>query len=594
MRINTKSIKFKIIVAVTFLVISVGVISNLFLYQYLNGIILEKSRAMNGLYLSNIQVQLDSNLRETLNLGILCANDPDVAEGLADNLPDTANSGKEALRVQKILNTYLHSCATERYIRRLIVFNEGGFSVHAVTTAFGEVSDVQEIMNSKIFKQWNDSLKSPFNSVYQSINKYDGDCLTLIFPISSPGVLQNRHSYLYMEVDLKAVMDILNPYTKLNDIFVRTSDGSYIAIPGKDSGLIIQAANFIALNQNGTMKYKNNLYEVNSQKLQSAKMTLYDCINVSSLELDSQKIYYTVLITILTSILIAVGLLILFSNYITRPISRLIYRIKKIAQNDFSFDPEIERSKDEIGEIGGVVNEMSSSIQQLLNETIENSEKQKNIEIALLQSQVNPHFLYNTLDSIHWMAVVQKNPGICNITRSLTNLLKNMSKGFSSKILLSEELSLLNDYTTIQSIRYLETFEIVNHIDSKYNSCLIIKMTLQPIVENSIFHGIEPKGTCGTITLDAWDEGDYLYLSVHDNGVGMTGEEIQQLIRQSKKGTRETMNGIGVANVDARLKITYGKDCGITIDSVKGEYTKVTIKIRKEEGEVRNVPSTPG
>lgn len=591
MSINTRSIKFKIIVSITLLVIVVGVTSNLFLYQYLNGIILEKARGMNDLYLNNIQTQLEANLRETYNLGILCSNDPDVAESLTDNKPDTAKSGKEALRIQKILNTYLHSCTAERYIRRLIAFNENGFSVHANTSAYGNITDVPDIMNTKIFKQRNNSLKAPFNSVYQSIDQYDGKCLTLLFQVSNPGVPQSN-SYLYIEADMRLVVDVLTPYSKLNNIFLETANGDYITNPSKSTSLFAQSVVFPALKPYDTVKQGTDTYEVYIKTLPLTKMTLYDAINISSLELDSQKIYYTVLITILTCVLVGIGLLIMISSFITRPISRLISRIKKISQNDFSFDPEIERSKDEIGDIGKVVNEMSGSIQALLNETVENTEKQKNIEIALLQSQVNPHFLYNTLDSIHWMAVVQKNPGICNITRSLTNLLKNMAKGFSAKIPLSEELSLLNDYTTIQSIRYLETFEIVNHINQKYNSFLIIKMTLQPLVENAIFHGIEPKGTCGTVTLDAWDDNDYFYLSIHDNGVGMTGEEIHQLLKQNKENTRDTMNGIGVANVDARLKLTYGKDCGIAIDSVKGEYTKVTVKIRKEEGEVRNVSDT--
>ena len=132
---------------------------------------------------------------------------------------------------------------------------------------------------------------------------------------------------------------------------------------------------------------------------------------------------------------------------------RLNARLRRIAANDFSFDPEIEKPQDELGQIGRTVNEMSMSIQHLLQETEEMYTQRRNIEIALLQSQVNPHFLYNTLDSIRWMAVIQKNPGIASITHSLSNLLKNIAKGTQDKITLAEELGLLQDYIAIQAVR---------------------------------------------------------------------------------------------------------------------------------------------
>ena len=150
---------------------------------------------------------------------------------------------------------------------------------------------------------------------------------------------------------------------------------------------------------------------------------------------------------------LAVCLAVLTSAYLSRPVSRLNARLRRIAANDFSFDPEIEKPQDELGQIGRTVNEMSMSIQHLLQETEEMYTQRRNIEIALLQSQVNPHFLYNTLDSIRWMAVIQKNPGIASITRSLSNLLKNIAKGTQDKITLAEELGLLQDYIAIQAVR---------------------------------------------------------------------------------------------------------------------------------------------
>lgn len=581
MHLSTHSLKFKIIFFTAACVLVVGVACNLLLYRYMNGIIMEKAENINTIYLNNIEEQLNTNLQAVHDLANLCSNDVDVADMLEKTNIDSPADGRAALRIQKLLGTYLQSNGMERYVQRLIVFNESGVSVHASTSASGNIDDVQKIMQTPLYQQRNYS-PARFSNVYTSIVPSDGDCLAALYAVDNPGVpIQN--GYLYIEIKLSVLTDVLAPYAKINDIFVSTNDGRCISVPGQKSFSDAQKMDIRSLAPEKTIRIDGGDYQIYKRTLNAASLTIHNCVNVSSLDFDSQKVSYTVFITIVTSLLVSLGILVIFSNYITRPIQTLITRIKKISNdNDFSYDPEIERSADEIGAIGRVVNEMSGSIQNLLNETIEAGDERKNIEIALLQSQVNPHFLYNTLDSIHWMAVIQKNPGISSVTHSLVNLLKNMAKGLSSKITLEEELSLLNDYATIQSIRYLETFEIVNKIDRRYYRYTIIKMTLQPIVENAIFHGIEPTGVYGTITLDAYEDEQYLYITIHDNGIGMTGEEIEALMARTRQETKNTMNGIGVANVDRRLKLIYGKDCGLTIESVKGEYTLVTVKIRKE------------
>ena len=201
----------------------------------------------------------------------------------------------------------------------------------------------------------------------------------------------------------------------------------------------------------------------------------------------------------------------------------------------------------------------------------------------MLQAQINPHFLYNTLDSIKWIATVQKNTGIVQVVTALSSLLKNMAKGFNEKVTLRQELDFLENYIVIEKIRYIELFDVETQVDDEaLYQAKIIKLTLQPIVENSIFSGIEPSGRFGLIRIHAWQEGTSLCVSVEDNGIGIEPENIEKLLTDTSKITKSTMSGIGLPNVDRRLKLVYGEEYGLSIESEPGQYTRVTIRLPLE------------
>ena len=183
------------------------------------------------------------------------------------------------------------------------------------------------------------------------------------------------------------------------------------------------------------------VYTLQNHPLGVQGLTLSSCVNQTRLQAANQDILFSAVTVILMIVLIAVYVLSLLTHYITTPIRRITEKINRIALNDYSFDPELEKPRSEMGEIGARLNELGLGFQQLLSETIALHDERAKIEMDLLQSQVNPHFLYNTLNSVHWMAVVQKNTGIEKMVKSLVNLLRNISKGVSDKIPLEEELA---------------------------------------------------------------------------------------------------------------------------------------------------------
>lgn len=169
--------------------------------------------------------------------------------------------------------------------------------------------------------------------------------------------------------------------------------------------------------------------------------------------------------------------------------------------------------------------------------------------------------------------------GIVDMTTALSRLLKSISKGTKLLIPLREELGLVEDYFTIQQYRYGGTLKLTIDVDEEIlYRCLIIKFTLQPLVENAIFHGIEPTGSSGEITIHiARVPDDNIKIDITDNGVGMSEETIAQILNDENQGSADFFREIGISNVQKRLRYEFGESYGITINSVVGEYTTMSI-----------------
>ena len=307
--------------------------------------------------------------------------------------------------------------------------------------------------------------------------------------------------------------------------------------------------------------------------------------SISHAERTNQAVLFGgILVGILVGIVsIGIVLMLLMNRMITVPVSHLQSRMVRISEGDFSRDPSIEWDH-ELGDIGRGINDLSENVGQLMERRLEDEKQKQDLEYKMLQSQINPHFLYNTLNSIKWMATIQGANGISEMTTSLSRLLKSISKGTSLLIDIREELSLLENYFTIQSYRYGGTITMDIQVDDEnlYNS-QIIKFTLQPLVENAIFHGIEPKGCAGHIQIhvgyEAPDDTADIRIDVTDDGVGMTAEKAAQVLSSNNDSSADFFREIGVSNVHKRLQYQFGAEYGITIESKEGEYTTMSIHI---------------
>lgn len=276
------------------------------------------------------------------------------------------------------------------------------------------------------------------------------------------------------------------------------------------------------------------------------------------------------------------------SNSMSQPIVQLMSFMKKVESGNLDIRYKGDR-EDEIGMLGRSFNLMIIKINELLKLTERQERQKREAELRSLQAHIKPHFLYNTLDTISWMARKQGAVDVAEVVASLSKLFRiGLNKG-NDIILFSEEIEHIKSYLKIQKARYRDKLNYTLEIDPKTNDFMIVKLILQPIVENAIYHGIKERKGPGHIHIEAQVSNDTFVITVKDDGKGIESDRLQ-LIRQ-KLNNVDTQNkqgavadfGYGMMNVQSRLKLTYGEAYGISIDSEIANGTTVTIVLPIEK-----------
>ncbi|SFK66780.1 two-component system, sensor histidine kinase YesM [Paenibacillus sp. 1_12] len=305
---------------------------------------------------------------------------------------------------------------------------------------------------------------------------------------------------------------------------------------------------------------------------------LTDSIPLSEL-LKDNKIIFNISITVVLICFILSGIIWYFvSSGIVRPIKQLTSVMLSVKEDGLAVKSEY-KGNDEIGLLSSSFNYMIERIQDLITEMVEEQTKKKDMEYQSLQAQINPHFLYNSLNSIRWMAMIHKADNIKEMVEALGRLLVNCTSKRDAMITIEEELTIVKDYIKIQEIKYSDKFYVDYDIEPNLMKVKCIKFILQPFIENAIFHGIEPKSGIGCIRIQMKFCNDIVEIVVHDDGVGM---DVARILNDESNGKR--FNGIGIKNVDERLRLTYGEKYGIRIESVRDEYTSVNIRFPIDAG----------
>lgn len=309
--------------------------------------------------------------------------------------------------------------------------------------------------------------------------------------------------------------------------------------------------------------------------------TGWKLVSVSSreeIQLAGLKYRLFIVAIVLLVLLVSMGISSYLSRVLTNPIQNLEADVKKISEGDLDIKVHASGSF-EVYHLGISIQKMTVKIRKLMQAIIKEQEEKRKSELDSLQAQITPHFLYNTLDIIVWMIEEDRRDEASQIVTSLARLLRiSLSKG-KHIITLEDELEHVRNYLMIQSMRFKNQFTYEVQMQPGIEYLKVIKLIVQPIVENAIYHGMDGMYGDGEILIRAYTEGSDLYISVQDNGMGMRPEQAEALLDYTKEIKTSKGNGLGVRNVHERIQLYFGKEYGVIIKTVVDEGTEVLLHL---------------
>lgn len=312
----------------------------------------------------------------------------------------------------------------------------------------------------------------------------------------------------------------------------------------------------------------------------------YQTESIENLQTALNRSLRTFVLAMSVVLVLAVALLVAVETRILRSVTSSVEDVdqtaRRIATGDFSARSNVQ-SHDELAVLGRNINDMAGSLQEMVDRIRDDEKRMRHAELRLLQEQINPHFLYNTLDTIVWLIEGGKSEEAEDMVLSLSNFFRLVLSHGKEIITIREEEQHIRSYLEIQQVRYRDILSYEINIDPSIHHYCIQKLTLQPIVENALYHGIKEKRDRGNIRITGTREQDNIRLVVEDDGAGMEEEEVDRLREEIQKPCKETCAGFGLANVNERIRMRFGPQYGLQIESRKGAGTVITILIPAQE-----------
>lgn len=447
---------------------------------------------------------------------------------------------------------------------------------------FNEYGDLY--INNAIYTNTIEEVKAYADSIRGYARKYHGKLIicqnpntpyfvTVARTVYVPTLKESNHEIGFLMLDV--TIDSLKRDIQMQ----QNADSIFLLLTDKDGKVLVNGTNLSDDKceelLNGPKKKK---YLIDRVQLAYGDCYVTSIINESLLFRDTHRLFQMEIYIILLSILIIIGAILYAGNMISGQVQAFIRKLNETSEIDKNAYIDVQ-SQDEFKELGNVYNKMLSRIEKLIQTVYVNELLTKNAQLETLQAQINPHFLYNTLDCINSLVEFNKKESVQKVVTSLANIMKMSIKG-STFITLEEDISYINQYIFIQKMRFQDRLLFLLEIPEHLYQYYVPKLILQPIVENAIVHGVEEISETGMIGVIGSEDEENLYISIKDNGNGIPREIIQQLQEMDDKAGLSTQH-IGIFNIQKKLQILYGQRYGLRITTLKPHGTNVTICIPK-------------
>lgn len=317
------------------------------------------------------------------------------------------------------------------------------------------------------------------------------------------------------------------------------------------------------------------------QKSAAADVYLISIIPDKVFSAGQSALYFTIFLAILLSALFAVVFSFIQNRYIIRPLGELLDDMEKVKEGDFTVEVK-EHGRDEIGTITEGFDEMKGTLRKTIEEVYLSRIHEQEARYTALLSQLNPHFLYNTLDSIHWLAIKNRVFDVGEQIETLSDVFRHVLSEGRNYVTIDEELKFVNDYMLLLKARHGDRINLEISVEEKLKSHCIPKLIIQPLVENSIQHGLESKVDGGMISVVISSVNDHIMIIVEDDGIGADEKDVTAKMDSGN----ELTSAFALRNIHERLKLTYGAAYGIRITTAPDKGFQVLMRIPMNEGEL--------
>lgn len=488
--------------------------------------------------------------------------------------------------IQKGMNLLYE--ANRDKLRTIAIYNSDGSLMAAEPVATQkEDPDVTR-------QEWYQSAMEEMENIHFSTphiqNLFEDSTFRYYWVISSSRVVElteNRDSQmgvLLVDMDFSSISRMMNQINEVGNgqyYYLCNSDGDIIYHPRQ-----IQISDGISReNSIKAASYKDGVYDETFEGTQrkvivnTISYTGWKLVGVIPYSIFTHEMlnirYFIAMVTLLMAMILTIINRVV-AERISRPIRKLNH---SVMEYEAGKKPEIYIGGSwEIRHLGYSIQSSYEKSEKLMQEIVWEQNERRKSELDALQSQINPHFLYNALDSITWMIEGERNDEAAFMISQLAKLFRiSLSKGHTI-ISVKDELQHAQSYMNIQRVRYKDAFSVTFDVEPELEKYCAVKLTLQPILENAINYGVDPMDDCGEIRVCVRKEGELLVLSVEDNGIGMSEEEVELLLTDNNRVPKHG-SGVGLINIHNRLQILFGKEYGLVIESEPDEGTKVSIQI---------------